>query len=111
MELSKLQKFVEYKARWEGIPIVYIKAKGTSTTCPRCGCDQLNQRGLVECSQSGLALDRDINASINIAKRGWVALFGHDSQPDEAMKPSKLAGWKLTHHPKSQQNQNVKGYG
>ena len=67
---AKLQKFVEYKAKWEGIPIVYIKAKGTSTTCPRCGCDQLNQRGLVECSQCGLALDRDINASINIAKRG-----------------------------------------
>jgi len=88
---GKLQKFMEYKARWEGIPVIYVNSKGTSTTCSKCGCKvKLNPRGrVVECSKCGLTLDRDVNASINIAKRGWLALFGQDSQPNEAMKRLK----------------------
>jgi len=87
---GKLQKFIEYKAKWEGILVIYVNPKGTSTSCSKCGCSGLKLIGrVVECPRCGLILDRDINASINIAKRGWVALFSHNIQPNEAMKQLK----------------------
>lgn len=89
---SKLQRFIEYKASWEGVRVVYIKPKGTSTTYSRCGCSSLElkpKERVVRCTLCGLIMDRDANASLNIAKRGWVLLFQHDSQTDEAMKQSK----------------------
>ena len=33
----KLQGFIEYKARWEGIPVIYVNPKSASRTCPICG--------------------------------------------------------------------------
>jgi len=88
---GKIQRFIEYKARWEGIPVIYVNPKGTSTTCSTCGCDELNLNGrVVECPRCGV-LDRDVNGSLNIAKRGWVLLFQHDSPSDEARKQLKDA--------------------
>lgn len=88
---SKLQRFIEYKARWEGIPVIYVSAKGTSSTCSKCGCrGKLNLNGrVVECPQCGLVLDRDVNASLNIAKRGWLTLFGQDSPTNDPVKQLK----------------------
>ncbi len=31
------QRQVEYKARWEGIPVSYVAARGTSAKCSKCG--------------------------------------------------------------------------
>jgi len=83
---SKLQRFIQYKARWEGVQLVLVDPRGTSSTCSRCGCStelKLKER-VVECGSCGLKLDRDENAAFNIAKRGWVRLVAHDSPADEA---------------------------
>jgi len=32
-----LQRQIEYKARWEGIPVTYIPPQKTSSTCAICG--------------------------------------------------------------------------
>ncbi len=67
----KLQQFIEYKAGWEGIPIIYVDARNTSKTCSMCGC--LNRlypnEQVLQCSACGLVIDRHVNASINILKR------------------------------------------
>jgi putative transposase len=67
----KLQQFIEYKARWEGIPVLYVDARNTSKTCSQCGC--LNRLypsdRFLQCEQCHAIIDRHVNASINILKR------------------------------------------
>jgi len=36
----KLQRFIEYKACWEGVKVIYVNPRGTSQTCPICGCKE-----------------------------------------------------------------------
>jgi len=48
----RLQFYIEYKARLEGLPVVYINPKGTSSLCPVCGGRLApNGHGLVKCVQ------------------------------------------------------------
>ncbi len=63
----ELQRQVEYKARWEGIPVSYVNPKGTSSKCPNCDSPLIKLEGrrvwCPSCRQSG---DRDVIASRNI---------------------------------------------
>jgi putative transposase len=34
---TELQRQIEYKARWEGIPVIYVNPNGTSVKCSICG--------------------------------------------------------------------------
>jgi putative transposase len=68
----QLQGYIEYKAKWEGVPIEYVPAARTSQTCHVCGFVnrslKLTEREwLCPC---GATLDRDLNAAINIERRG-----------------------------------------
>ena len=68
----KLQKIIEYKAKMNGIPLVYVDAKGTSTYCPICGT-KLSPNGqyrTMKCKRCGLIADRDIIGAWNIRLRG-----------------------------------------
>jgi len=75
----ELQRQVEYKARWEGIPVRFVNPKRTSTMCPVCGDriqgDMYNRRRLW-CSNCRRTMDRDVVASLNISYKGW-ARFTH----------------------------------
>ncbi|MEM2428731.1 MAG: zinc ribbon domain-containing protein, partial [Candidatus Bathyarchaeia archaeon] len=54
----KLQKYVEYKSAWNGYATVYVKAKGTSKTCSRCGYYNKDLKGAVfKCPKCGLVID------------------------------------------------------
>lgn len=63
----EIQRQIEYKARWEGIPVTYVNPRGTSSKCPSCGSPliELEGRKLMcpSCKQTG---DRDVIASRNI---------------------------------------------
>jgi len=87
----KLQQFIEYKARWEGIPVVYVDARNTSKICSRCGC--LNRLcpsdRFLQCKQCYAIIDRHANASINILKRACGDRFCPERLSDEAMNQSK----------------------
>lgn len=63
----EIQRQVEYKARWEGIPVLYINARGTSSKCPNCGSSlaRLEGRRLM-CPSCRQIEDRDVIASKNI---------------------------------------------
>jgi putative transposase len=79
-----LQRQVEYKARWEGVTVVYVPARDTSKRCSICGYKTLEstQRRLW-CPKCGTILDRDENAARNIAAGGLR--FSPNGPPGEAM--------------------------
>ncbi len=64
---SELQRQLDYKARWEGIPVSYVIPRGTSSKCPNCDSPLIELEGrsvlCPSCMQSG---DRDVIAPRNI---------------------------------------------
>ena len=85
----ELQRQIEYKSAWEGIPVRFVDPKRTSKLCPTCGEriqeDRLNRRKLL-CSNCGRSMDRDVVASMNIAHKGWTRFIHPRGLPVEAMK-------------------------
>src|SRR5467141_1181706 len=65
---GELQRQVEYKARWDGVKVIYVPARNTSKRCSICGYKTLEstQRRLW-CPRCGTILDRDENGARNIA--------------------------------------------
>ena len=88
----ELQGYIDYKARWEGVPFEYVSAAWTSQTCHICGfinrkLKVTEREWLCPC---GATLDRDLNAAINIERRGKMPCLG-EVRPgaqgiDEAVK-------------------------
>ncbi len=62
----EIQRQVDYKARWEGIPVTYVNARGTSRNC-LCGSPMEPLEGRkMRCPSCGREWDRDVIASKNI---------------------------------------------
>lgn len=74
-----LQTFITYKATWEGVPIEFVSAAFTSKLCSFCGYLNRDLK-LTErewrCPSCGAALDRDLNAAVNIERRGTIPCLG-----------------------------------
>jgi len=70
---------IKYKAKLEGVPVIEISPRNTSKTCSRCGFihKRFKDQRLFHCPKCGLVIDRDLNASINIARRG-LEVFNND---------------------------------
>lgn len=64
----KLSKYVEYKAKWLGIPVLKVSEAYTSQTCSICGRKGMRRNGLFKCS-CGAKLNADYNGAKNIMKR------------------------------------------
>jgi IS605 OrfB family transposase len=71
----QFQGYIEYKARWQGVPTEYVGAAYTSQTCHHCRFVnrklKLTDREW-QCPACGAILDRDLNAAINIERRGTI---------------------------------------
>jgi putative transposase len=68
---AELQRQIEYKARWEGIPVLYVNPSKTSSTCATCGCEVAECSGRkVYCPRCDKLTDRDENAALNILGAG-----------------------------------------
>jgi putative transposase len=76
-QFYELQRQVEYKALWSGIPVVFVDPKRTSKLCPICGerIQEDTGRKLL-CINCGKSMDRDVIASMNIAHKAW-SRFNH----------------------------------
>jgi putative transposase len=86
----ELQRQIEYKARWLGLPVRYVKAAGTSSKCAVCGSKMVpEEHRMLFCPCCNVAVDRDINAAKNILARGMRIV--PDATQSEAMKQSKDA--------------------
>lgn len=80
----ELQRQIEYKAKWEGIKIVYVDARGTSSNCPICGSKLYpNEQRQLWCPKCNISVDRDEIGSRNILNR--ALRFKAVGQPVEAM--------------------------
>jgi len=65
----ELQRLIEYKAKWFGIPVIYVNPRNSSRVCPACGGWLIPQEGrLMKCS-CGFIEDRDFIAVLNL--RMW----------------------------------------
>ncbi|WXG44000.1 MAG: transposase [Promethearchaeati archaeon SRVP18_Atabeyarchaeia-1] len=106
---AELQRQIEYKARWEGIPVFYVNPSKTSSLCATCGSPITECAGRkVYCPRCCSRLvDRDENAALNIVGAGLR--FGLKGVAGEAVKGNPERGkvipgadaTQLTHHPKS----------
>jgi len=65
----RLQFYIEYKAKLEGLPVIYVNPRGTSTLCPICG-GKLASNGhrQLKCKKCGYENDRDVTACINMLR-------------------------------------------
>ena len=76
VSLSKFNEILEYKAKYNGVSITRAdRFYPSSKTCSHCGAINsklsLSQRTFI-CDECGYTIDRDYNASINLAKLGRV---------------------------------------
>ena len=73
ISLSKFFSILEWKAELYDRKLLKVNAKDTSKTCSHCGYVnhklKLSDR-VFKCPACGLKIDRDLNASLNILKRG-----------------------------------------
>jgi putative transposase len=68
---GELERQVQYKADWNGIPVIYVRAFGTSARCSMCGHRVLPEENRkLHCPNCNLTIDRDVNAARNILARG-----------------------------------------
>lgn len=67
----ELQRQIDYKGRWDGMPSFYDNPQKTSSTCAMCGSPitECTERK-VYCHKCNRTVDRDENAALNIVKRG-----------------------------------------
>jgi putative transposase len=80
----ELQRQIEYKAKWEGIPVIYVNPSGTSVKCSICGSRMKPEEDRqLKCQSCGFTVDRDVNAARNILARG--VRFAPVALPVEAM--------------------------
>lgn len=86
----ELQRQIGYKARWEGVKVVYVSARGTSKACSICGSEtRMGTDRSLWCPSCRVSIDRDVNAARNLAARGlW---FGPVASPTEAMVAEPLS--------------------
>ena len=85
----ELQRQMQYKAAWKGIPVQFVDPRRTSQLCPICGNrtqgDKFQLRKLW-CNNCGRSMDRDVVASMNIAHKGWSRFCHPRGLAGEAMK-------------------------
>jgi putative transposase len=64
----ELQRQIDYKAKWKGLPVDYVWASKTSKTCSQCGYvnKALECEKCWTCPNCGVQHDRDYNAAKNI---------------------------------------------
>ena len=99
----ELQRQIEYKAMWEGVPVVYVNPQKTSSVCAICGSpiSECTERK-VYCQKCNRLMDRDENAALNIVQRGLrfspVGLAGEAMVKERAKAPIlTVDASKLTH--------------
>jgi len=103
----KLQFIIEYKARLNGINVIYVNPKGSSSYCPRCG-GRLSPNGryrVLRCKRCGFEEDRDVIAVLNLLRKYQMDVGASSVHPES---PSMKRGGKAIRY---ERNENYKSSG
>jgi putative transposase len=87
---GEFQRQIEYKAKLNGLPVIYVNARVTSAKCSMCGDKMFAEENrMLYCPSCKRRVDRDENAAVNIRNRGLEKFFSMRFKPiglpDEAM--------------------------
>jgi putative transposase len=93
---GELKRQVEYKAAWQGVPVITLtrqETRGTTMDCPRCGerlqvpvrADKEHYRQLW-CEVCQRWWERDTAAVLNISRRGWLRFDHSKGEAGEAVR-------------------------
>jgi putative transposase len=90
----EIKRQIEYKATWEGVPIIRLskgETRGSSKSCPACG-ERLQEdryskvhRRELWCSKCGKWRDPDLVAVMHISYRGWLRFRQSKGEAGEAV--------------------------
>ncbi len=72
---DQLRRFITYKAKLDGVPVVTVNSRNTSRTCSACGhCDQANRKSQARfsCQKCDHTMNADLNAALNIAQKAKI---------------------------------------
>jgi putative transposase len=89
---AQVKRQIEYKAAWEGVPVIQLSIKetrGTSKLCPRCGkkITQVDRKKRqLWCAYCKRWMDRDIVAAMNLSIEGLQRFCSSQGLAGEAMK-------------------------
>jgi putative transposase len=89
---AEIKRQIEYKAAWDGVPVIKLSIKdtrGTSQLCPRCGkmITQVDRKTRqLWCDQCKRWMDRDVVAAMNTSIRGLARFASSQGLAGEAMK-------------------------
>jgi putative transposase len=74
--IMKFHRILEHKARFYGVPLVFVDPQNTSRACPVCGRVVDRLRGHALACPCGARMGRHAAAAVNIARRGVEFLEG-----------------------------------
>ena len=89
---SEVKHQIEYKAKWEGIPVIQLtkgETRGTSQLCPQCGkrITQVDRKfRQLWCAECKKWMDRDVVAAMNISIKGLQRFCSSKGLAGEAMR-------------------------
>jgi IS605 OrfB family transposase len=75
MGYSRLGKWIDWQAMKHGAPLAIVDPRGTSSECPKCGAEMIeNGYRRLRCPSCGYEADRDVVGKLNIRKRALKKL-------------------------------------
>jgi putative transposase len=96
----KAKRMLEYKAAWQGvtvIPLTKSDTYGSSSECSACGerlrspaKDDGEHRRMLWCQNCKVWMDRDVNASLNLSKRGLARFASSLPEPKSRLQQAVL---------------------
>ncbi|MCD6369834.1 MAG: transposase [Thermoproteales archaeon] len=83
---GKIIRYVQYKARLNGIPVILVNPAYSSRKCHVCGRDGERLSSIFKCKVCGRTYNADFNASVNIARRAMSLLAGACNPPSVGLR-------------------------
>ncbi|MEM4448933.1 MAG: zinc ribbon domain-containing protein, partial [Fervidicoccaceae archaeon] len=82
LSYGRLEHWIDWQCEKNGVPIIVVEPRGTSTTCPICGSRLIeNSYRNLKCPKCGFEADRDTAAVMNIEKRALEKMGGPLTAP------------------------------
>jgi putative transposase len=77
LSYRRLEHWIDWQCEKNGVPIIVVEPRGTSTTCPMCSSKLIeNSYRRLKCSRCGFEADRDTVAVLNIEKKALTQMWG-----------------------------------